>query len=128
VADEEHELPVAEVYRGIAIYGFQSPDRVAEARRQIDVVIAMTGPRRLCDFACDATNAPEARLLAKNKALASLEKRQRTSIDVDRLSAATVGIERRTTVLGRLIGGREAGWPGGGWPDAWVPARPSPAR
>jgi len=118
---EEHELPVAEVYRGVEIYGFQSPDRVAEARRQIDAVIAMAGARRLCEFACDAANAPEARLLAKNKALASLEKRQRTLIDVDRLSAATIGCDRISTELGRLIGAHQAECSGGGWPDAWLP-------
>jgi 3-mercaptopyruvate sulfurtransferase SseA len=113
----EHELPVAEVYRGVEIYGGQSHDRVAAAKREIDAVIALADRRRLAGFACDAGHAPEARLLAKNKALASLEQRQRMVFDVHCLSAATIGIERRTTVIGRLIGWRDAGW----WPEAWRP-------
>jgi hypothetical protein len=118
---EEHELPVAETYRGVHIYGLQSAARIELAKRQIETVVAMADARRLCDFACDASSAAEARLLAKHKALASLEQRQRRPIEVGRLAAATIGIERRTTVLGRLIGGRQSGWPTGGWPNEWHP-------
>jgi hypothetical protein len=113
----EHELPVAEVYRGVEIYGGQSVERIAAAKREIDAVIALSDRRRLAGFACDAANAPEARLLAKHKALASLERRQRRMFDVDHLSAATVGIDRCTTAMGRLIGWYQAGW----WPEAWRP-------
>jgi hypothetical protein len=117
MTDDMHELPVAAVHGGVEIYGLQSPERIAEAKRQIAEVIRMRAGDRLCAFACDATNAPEARLLAKHKALASLEQRQRRIFDVERLEAATIGIERRTTVMGRLIGWRDAGW----WPEAWRP-------
>jgi hypothetical protein len=58
----------------------------------------------------------EARLLAKHKALASVEERQRIEFDADYLEAGTVGIERRTSRLGRLMGGLHAGWPA-----AWRP-------
>ena len=51
---------------------------------------------------------PSARLLAKHKALASVEERQRVLFDVDRLKAYTIGIQRRETRLGRLIGFQDA--------------------
>ncbi len=111
-----HELP-AQVYREVDIYGLQSPERTAEAKRQVAEVVRMRAVDRLFAFACDASRAPEARLLAKHKALASLEQRQRRMFDVECLEAATIGIERRTTVIGRLIGWRDAGW----WPSAWRP-------
>jgi len=117
MTDDVHELPVQGVHRGVEVYDLQSPERIAEARRQITEVIRMRSGDRLCAFACDASRAPEARLLAKHKALASLEQRQRRMFDVARLEAATIGIERRTTVMGRLIGWRDAGW----WPEAWRP-------
>ena len=31
-----NELPVSEVYKNVEIYGLQSPERVAEAKRQVD--------------------------------------------------------------------------------------------
>ena len=114
---EIHELPIHEIYRDCELYGLSPPSRIAEAKRQIDAVIAMTDGRRLADFACDPAHSPEARLLSKHKAMASLEHRQRKVFDVNLLSAATIGIERRTTVIGRLIGWRDAGW----WPAAWRP-------
>jgi hypothetical protein len=117
MTDDMHELPVAGVHRGVEVYGLQSPEHIAEARRQIIEVIRMRSGDRLCAFALDASRAPEARLLAKHKALASLEQRQRRMFDVERLEAATIGIERRTTVMGRLVGWRDAGW----WPEAWRP-------
>jgi hypothetical protein len=65
---EQHELPVAGIYRGVHIYGLQSAARIELAKREIETVIAMADARRLCDFACDASGGPEARLLAKHKA------------------------------------------------------------
>jgi hypothetical protein len=111
-----HELPVAEIYCEVEIYA-QPPERVAEAKRQVAEVVRMRAVDRLYHFACDVTRAPEARLLAKHKAMASLEQRQRRVFDVNALSAATIGIARRETVIGRLIGWRDAGW----WPEAWRP-------
>ena len=112
---EENELPVLEVYRGVEIYGLQSTERVAEAKTQVDQVFSMNSPRALAAFASDELKAPEARLFAKNKALASLEVRQRRSFDLDRLHACTVGIERGTSQLGRLMGAVHADWP-----RAWI--------
>ena len=113
----DHELPVAEDYREVDIYGGQPPERTAEAKRQVAEVVRMRAVDRLYAFACDVTRSPEARLLAKRKCLASMEQRQRRMFDVACLEAATIGIERRTTVIGRLIGWRDAGW----WPEAWRP-------
>jgi hypothetical protein len=117
MTDDMHELPVAGVHRSVEVYDLQSRERIAEAKRQITEVIRMRSGDRLCAFACDASRAPEARLLAKHKAMASLEQRQRRMFDVERLEAATIGIERRATVMGRLIGYHQAGW----WPPAWLP-------
>ena len=111
-----NELPVHETYRNCEIYGLQPPERIIEARHQIDVVYRMRDPRALAAFACEETNSPEARLLAKHKALASREERQRGSFDVDYLQASTIGIERTTSQLGRLMGHRQAEW----WPREWL--------
>ena len=116
MADDDSELPVSEIYRGIEIYAQQSPERIAQAKAQVDRVIRMKSPRALAAFACDETNSPEARLLAKHKALASREERQRGSFDVDHLQASTIGIERTTSQLGRLMGHRQAEW----WPREWL--------
>ena len=124
MTDDTHEIPLHSVYRGVELWQ-QSEERLAEARRQIDIVIGMNGPRALFNFAIDASNSPEARLLAKNKALATREERERVLFDVDRLKACTIGIERHETRLGRLIGFRDAmddcSDPNRGWPAAWYP-------
>jgi hypothetical protein len=69
--DDTHELPVCEIFKGVEVYGGQSVERIAEAKRQIGLVIRLRDPLKLCEFACDAGNAPEARNLARAKALAS---------------------------------------------------------
>ena len=112
-----HEIGVHEVYRGVSLYAGQADVRLAEARAQVDAVVRMRSPRALAAFACDASKSPEARLLAKRKALASLEQRQKIAFDVDGLSAATIGLERRTSRLARLMGFRRSGW----WPRSWLP-------
>ena len=115
-----NELPVHETYRNCEIYGLQPPERIIEARHQIDVVYRMRDPRALAVFACEETNSPEARLLAKHKALAGLAERQGRPFDVPHLVASTIGLERRTSVLGRLMGSRQAGW----WPREWLHEHP----
>jgi hypothetical protein len=112
----EYELPLAEIYRGIEIYAQQSPERIAQAKAQVDRVFSMKSPRALAAFACDGKNSPEARFFAKAKALASLEERQRGAFDVSHLEASTIGIGRSTSQLGRLMGHRQAGW----WPREWL--------
>ena len=121
MGEDVHELPVAEVHRGCEIYADQSDARIRKARRQIDKVIAMADPRRLAAFAADAKNSPEARLLAKRKAMASREDRQRALVSVELLHAATIGIDRCTTPLGREIGFIDAARANSPWPDAWLP-------
>jgi hypothetical protein len=118
---DEHELPVALVFKGVEIYALQSPERVEEAKRQITKVIRMQSVESLYDFACNGRFAPEARHLAKRKCLEFIEQRQRSPIDVDLLQAATVGIERATTPLGREIGHLDAERSGVPWPAAWLP-------
>jgi hypothetical protein len=116
----DHTLPVHEIYRGCEVYGLQSEERIAAAKSEIDLVISMNDPPALFDFAIDATRAPEARLLAKNKALASLQTRQRRPIDVERLVASTWGIERTCGRIGRLVAARHARYGGVPWPSAWT--------
>ena len=113
--ENENVLPVLEVYRGVEIYGLQSAERVAAAKIQVDQVIAMSSPRALAAFASDDTRAPEARLLSKNKAMVSLVDRQGAPFDIRLLEAKTIGIERCTSQLGRLMGATHANWP-----RAWI--------
>jgi hypothetical protein len=114
---EEYELPIFEIWKGVGIYDLQPPERIAEARRQIDEVIRMRSGDRLAAFAADATRSPEARRLAKCKAMETLQERQRRTFDIERLEAATLGISRRETAMARLIGSYQAEW----WPAAWLP-------
>ena len=119
--DDCHTLPVAEVYRGCEIYGLQSAERIAAAKRELGRVVNMTGPRKLYEFAGDPRNAPEARCLARKKALISIEQRQKVTFDRERLEACTVGIDRRTSVMGRLLGLIDAERAGAPWPKTWEP-------
>jgi hypothetical protein len=119
--DDTHELPVCEIIKGVEVYGGQSVERIAEAKRQIGLVIRLRDPLKLCEFACDAGNAPEARNLARAKALASVEVRQKSSIDADYLSAYCTGIARIEPVMGRLIGHWAAADGPAPWPTAWMP-------
>ena len=119
----ENEIPIAEVYKGCEIFGLQTVERIAEAKLQIDQVYRMSAPRALAEFAVDGTRAPEARHLARHKAMAALENRQKAPFDVEYLVAGTIGIERRASQLGRLIGHRQEGadW----WPEAWLREQPT---
>jgi hypothetical protein len=84
---------------------------------RVDVVITMSTPAVLAAW----TDSPESRCLALAKALEATEARQRREYDHDRLLARTIGIERCTSRLGRLIGYRQAGW----WPPEWRPPKSS---
>lgn len=119
----EHELPIHELYRGVEVYGLQSEERIAEAKRQIDQVAEMRSVPRLFNFACDGSRAPEARLLARSKLMEGIEQRQAPGFDRDRLWACTGGIERRCGMLGRLMGARDADGTPGEWPIEWMPWR-----
>jgi hypothetical protein len=112
-------LPVLETFRGVAIFDLQPPDRVAKAKREVAEVIGMRSPARLAEFACDGSKSPEARLLAKCKALEGIEGRQKREFDVEHMVACTIGIERCASRLARLIGRRQAGW----WLGARRPQR-----
>ena len=116
MTDSLDDLGVAEVYRGCELYANQSEERLAEARRQLDEVAGLRSGLRLYEFACDDSKAPEARLLAKARAIESTEDRQRSAFDKDRLIACCIGIERRASALGRLMAWRAAG----NWPAAWA--------
>jgi len=115
--DPVFEIPVAEVYRGVEIFSGQPQERIAKAKAEIDEVHKTRSPKRLYEFAVDASRSPESRLLSKNKAIAASADRQRRSFDVAVLEAKCIGIERAATRLARLMGRRSAGW----WPDSWRP-------
>jgi hypothetical protein len=114
---EEHELPITEIWKGVEIFDWQPAERIAQARQQITEVIRMRSGDRLAAFAADASRAPEARRLAKCKAMETLQERQRRTFDIERLEASTLGISRRETTMARLIGWYQAEW----WPAAWLP-------
>jgi len=111
-----HELPVVEVYKGVEIFGLQSAERIAIAKKQIREVIGLSTPRALYDFAVDYSKSPEARLLAKTKAIASRKEHQRAGFNVDVLIARTQGIECVAWCVARCIACRD-----GNWPEAWDP-------
>jgi hypothetical protein len=115
-----HEFEVLETYRGVPVYAGQPPERVEQAKRDIDAVYRLRSPTSLYEFACDRSHGPESRWLARNKCLASMEARQRKPVNVDRLIACTCSLSPRASRLGRLMAARDYD----GWPEAWIPGDP----
>src|SRR6516225_8490474 len=75
--DEDDQIPVVEIYRGVGIEDQQPPERVELVKCAIDHVHRMSGADELVDYADDARHPPEARLLA--------------GISLEKLRASTAG-------------------------------------
>jgi hypothetical protein len=99
--DEDDQIPVVEIYRGVGIEDQQSFERIRLVKREIDRVHRMSGADELADYAGDARHPPEARMLAGARAealweLAAEERRLRPTISLERLRAATAGLGSKT--------------------------------
>jgi hypothetical protein len=98
--DEDDQIPVVEIYRGVGIEDQQPPERIKFVKRAIDHIHAMGDPDLLAAYADDADNPPEARLFAAAKVeveleIATAERRLRPVTSLERLRASTAGLGSR---------------------------------
>lgn len=68
----EGPIPIIGYHRGVGLHDQQGPERLAIVRAEIDRVIELSDLRELVAWAEDAGHAPESRLLAGAKALATI--------------------------------------------------------
>jgi hypothetical protein len=92
------QIPTIATHRGIGIHDDQTPARVKVVKAAIDRVARMSDILELADFAADAREPPEARMFAANKVeveyeLAAEERRNRPTIDLDRVRATVAGLD-----------------------------------
>jgi hypothetical protein len=94
--DEDDAIPILEVYRGVGIEDQQPRDRIGLVKREIDRVHRMSGTDELADYAGNAKNPPEARMLAGARAEALCEiageERRLRPISLEKLRASTAGL------------------------------------
>jgi hypothetical protein len=97
---DNDEIPTIGTYRGVPLEDQQSDARLALVRREIDHVLGLTDARELADWATDSWHSPESRQLAVAMAeslwtMASENRNNRPSIDLDLLRASTAGLGSR---------------------------------
>lgn len=96
-------IPIEGEHRGVGLHSGQSKARLTVVRRDIDRAHALQDIEDLVPFADDPANAPEARLLARAKALAILDDaverrapRSRTAtLSRERIKASAAGCGSR---------------------------------
>lgn len=94
----DDRIPTDGEHRGVGLHAGQSETRLAVVRRDIDAAHLLVDLAELVAFADDAAHAPEARLFAQAKALATLDEavsrrdpRQRgAALSRERIRAATL--------------------------------------
>jgi hypothetical protein len=92
------QIPTIATHRGIGIHDQQPPARVRVVKVAIDRVARMSDILELADFAADPRQPPEARMFAANKVeveyeLAAEERRNRPTINLDRVRATVAGLD-----------------------------------
>jgi hypothetical protein len=97
---DNDEIPTIGTHRGVPLEDQQSDARLELVRREIDHVLGMTDARQLADWAADSWRSPESRQLAVAMAeslwtMASENRNNRPSIDLDLLRASTAGLGSR---------------------------------
>jgi hypothetical protein len=92
------QIPTIATHRGVGIHDHQSPGRIRIVKAAIDRVAWMSDIRELADFAADSQQPPEARMFAANKVeveyeLAAEERRNRPTVDLDRVRATVAALD-----------------------------------
>jgi hypothetical protein len=92
------QIPTIATHRGVGIHDHQTPARVKVVKAAIDRVARMSGILELADFAADPQQPPEARMFAASKIaveyeLCAEERRNRPTIDLDRVRATVAGLD-----------------------------------
>jgi hypothetical protein len=92
------QIPIVGEHRGVGLHDNQSPGRIKIVKAAIDRVARMSDVLKLVDFAADPQEPPEARLFAASKieveyAMAADERRNRPTVDLDRVCASVSGLD-----------------------------------
>jgi hypothetical protein len=92
------QIPTVAAHRGVGLHDRQSPARIRVVKAAIDRVARMSDILELADFAADPQQPPEARMFAASKIaveyeLAAEERRNRPTIDLDRVRATVAGLD-----------------------------------
>jgi hypothetical protein len=92
------QIPTIATHRGVGIHDHQTPARIRVVKAAIDRVARMSDILELADFAADLQQPPEARMFAANKVeveyeLAAEERRNRPTVDLDRVRATVAGLD-----------------------------------
>jgi hypothetical protein len=92
------QIPIVAVHRGIGVHADQPPARIRIVKHAIDRVARMSDIMELVAFCADPQQPPEARLFAASKVeveyeLAAEERRNRPTIDLDRVRATVAGLD-----------------------------------
>jgi hypothetical protein len=90
-------MPIAETYKGVAIFAGQPPKRLRLVRGEIDKVSKIINLKRLFEIAGDCSWSPESRLFAAGRCLAGLQiatERRQPHADINRedVEAAAAGL------------------------------------
>jgi len=98
--DGDDQIPTIGCYKGVPLENEQSEARLGLVRGEIDRVLDMTDAGELADWAADSWHSPESRQLACAMAeslwtMASENRNNRPSIDLDLLRASTAGLGSR---------------------------------
>jgi hypothetical protein len=92
------QIPTIATHRGVGIHDHQSPARIKLVKVAIDRVARVSDILELVDFAADSQRPPEARMFAASKIeveyeLAAEERRNRPTVDLDRVRATVAGLD-----------------------------------
>jgi hypothetical protein len=98
---DSDEIPTIGTHRGIPLENGQSPARLALVRAEIDLVLGMSDPGELADYAGNPWHSPESRQLAAAMAetawtLAAETRALRPAISLEKLHASVAGLGSRT--------------------------------
>jgi hypothetical protein len=98
---DSDEIPTIGAHRGVPLEDQQSDVRLARVRAEIDLVLGMSDPGELADYAGNPCHAPEARQLAAAMAetawtLAAETRALRPNISLEKLYASVAGLGSRT--------------------------------
>jgi hypothetical protein len=90
-------MPIATIYKGVAIFAGQPTKRIAVVKREVDRVAAVADLVQLFEIAGDCSWSPEARIYAGARCIAGLERsteRREARPDINRedVEARTAGL------------------------------------
>lgn len=100
--DDDDRIPSTESYRGIAIHAGQPPARIALVKKAIDAVYDVSDLGELFSVLSNPRQAPEARLFAGAKLLASYQSAAGSRVSRPRID--------RTAVEGHVAALRSRRW------------------